>query len=102
MIVTLVHIWVKEAFTDAFVSATIENQKHTLQEPGNIRFDFLRDVENRTKFILYEVFASDEAISEHKATSHYMIWRDKVADWMEQPRKGVRHIVVSPLDVSQW
>jgi autoinducer 2-degrading protein len=102
MIVTLVHIWVKEPFTDAFISATIENQKHTLNEPGNLRFDFLRDEENHSKFILYEVFASEEAIAHHKSTSHYINWRDTVADWMDQPRKGNRHTVVSPLDVTQW
>lgn len=102
MIVTLVHVWVKENFSDAFISATLENQKHSLMEPGNLRFDFLRDAENASKFTLYEVFESDKAIAEHRTTAHYLKWRDTVAGWMEQPRKGDRHSVISPLDVSEW
>ena len=41
MVVTLVHIWVKEQFVEDFIRATIDNHENTVKEPGNIRFDFL-------------------------------------------------------------
>ena len=102
MIVTLVHVWVKEAYRDAFVTEIIENQKHTLQEPGNLRFDILQDADNPLKFVIYEVFKDDQAIADHKATAHYLKWRDTVAGWMEKPRKGEKYVAVSPLDESAW
>jgi autoinducer 2-degrading protein len=102
MIVTLVHIWVKGEYKDAFIDATIKNQTETLKEPGNLRFDFLQDGEDPLKFVLYEVFADEQATVAHKATTHYATWRDTVADWMQQPRKGVKHSVISPLDPSAW
>jgi autoinducer 2-degrading protein len=102
MIVTLVHIWVKDQFVDDFVRATIDNHENTIKEPGNIRFDFLSDANDKTKFVLYEVFESEEAIAAHKNTAHYIRWRDKVADWMVQPRQGLRHLAICPTDVSLW
>jgi autoinducer 2-degrading protein len=102
MIVTFVHIWVKDQFVDDFIRATIDNHENTVKEPGNIRFDFLSDANDRTKFILYEVFESEEAIAAHKATAHYLKWRDAVADWMAKPRQGLRHNVIRPTDASLW
>ncbi|HLO61173.1 MAG TPA: antibiotic biosynthesis monooxygenase [Bacteroidales bacterium] len=102
MIVTLVQIWVKGDYKDAFIDATVKNQAETLKEPGNLRFDFLQDSDDPLKFVLYEVFADEQAILDHKATTHYMTWRDIVADWMQQPRKGVKHSVISPLDPAVW
>jgi autoinducer 2-degrading protein len=102
MIVTLVHIWVKDRFVDDFIRATIDNHENTIKEPGNIRFDFLSDANDKTKFVLYEVFESEEAIAVHKNASHYLRWRDTVADWMAQTRQGIRHQVICPTDVSLW
>ena len=102
MIVTLVHVWVKEPFIDDFLAATLQNHRGTIQEPGNLRFDILRDAEDPAKFVLYEAFESEEAISAHKNTSHYFAWRDTVAAWMAQPRKGIKHVVVYPTDVASW
>jgi len=102
MIVTLVHIWVKEPFVGAFVEATMENQKNSVKEPGNLRFDILRDAGNPAKFVFYEAFESEEAVAAHKETAHYKKWRDTVAEWMSQPRRGEKHIIVCPIDRSQW
>jgi (4S)-4-hydroxy-5-phosphonooxypentane-2,3-dione isomerase len=102
MIVTLVHVWVKESFVDAFIAATIENQRLSVKEPGNLRFDILRDAENPAKFVFYEAYESEEAVTAHKDTAHYKKWRDTVADWMAQPRRGEKHTIVYPLDKTQW
>ncbi len=102
MVVTLVHIWVKEQFVEDFIRATIDNHENTLKEPGNIRFDFLSDANDNTKFVLYEVFESEDAIAAHKSTTHYLRWRDTVEDWMAQPRQGMKHVAIRPSDASLW
>jgi len=102
MIVTLVHIWVKDQYVDDFIRATIDNHENTVKEPGNIRFDFLSDANDKTKFVLYEVFESEEAVAAHKTTAHYLRWRDTVADWMAQPRQGLRHSAICPTETSLW
>lgn len=102
MIATFVHIWVKESHSDDFIAATIENHKLSVQEPGNLRFDILRDPENPAKFVLYEAYVSDEDAAAHKKTAHYLKWRDQVADWMAQPRQGIRHEIVYPVEAAAW
>jgi autoinducer 2-degrading protein len=51
---------------------------------------------------LYEAYESEEAAGAHKSTDHYLRWRDRVADWMAQPRQGIRHNIVYPVDKTQW
>jgi autoinducer 2-degrading protein len=102
MIVTFVHVWVKENHIDDFVNATKENHNESVQEPGNLRFDILKDAGNPEKFVLYEAYESEEAAADHKKTPHYLRWRDTVADWMARPREGVKHLIIYPEDRSKW
>ena len=96
MIVTCVHVYVKKEFVNDFISATIENHLETRKESGNLRFDVLQLDQLSQKFVLYEVFESEEAAAFHKTTPHYLKWRDTVQNWMEQPRQGVRYNVIEP------
>lgn len=102
MIVTFVHIWVKKANVADFLAATLENHENSIEEPGNLRFDVLRDADDPCKFVLYEAFESEEAIQAHKETAHYRKWRDTVADWMAKPRQGFKHVIVYPEDRTLW
>jgi (4S)-4-hydroxy-5-phosphonooxypentane-2,3-dione isomerase len=91
MYVTLVHVQVKPAYIEDFITATRLNHEASIQEPGNRRFDVLQSSEKPGQFILYESYASAEAAAAHKETAHYLAWRDIVAEWMAQPRQGIRY-----------
>ena len=102
MIVTFVHVWVKPGMEEAFIKASTENHNSSVKEPGNLRFDLLRDAGNPSKFVLYEAYESEEAAAAHKNTAHYLKWRDTVADMMAQPRKGEKHEILCPSDWKMW
>jgi (4S)-4-hydroxy-5-phosphonooxypentane-2,3-dione isomerase len=91
MFVTLVHVHVKPAHVEAFIDATRANHEASVREPGNVRFDVLRSVDDPNRFILYEWYADEAAAAAHKETAHYAAWRDAVADWLAEPRQGVRY-----------
>ena len=99
MHVTLVHVNVAPEHLDEFVEATRANQAASMREPGNLRFDLLRSTEEPTRFVIYESYRDEASAAAHKETAHYLAWRDRVADWMAEPRKGVRYeaIAVGPL-----
>ena len=101
MLATLVHIHVKSECVEAFKSATLENARNSVKEPGIARFDMLQQAEDPTRFTLVEVYRTAEAPAQHKETAHYKLWRDTVADMMAEPRLGVRHATVFP-DDSGW
>ena len=102
MIVTFVHVWVKEDRIEDFKEASIANHMESIKEPGNLRFDVLQDDADPAKFVLYEAYESEEASAEHKNTAHYLTWRETVADWMAQPRQGIKHTILAPLDKGLW
>jgi len=96
MTVTCVYVRVKEAHIDDFVRATTENHLSSIEEPGNLRFDVLQSVSDPTSFLLYEAYETEEAAAAHKSTDHYLIWKKTVADWMDEPRRGVKFNSLRP------
>jgi autoinducer 2-degrading protein len=96
MHVTLVNVHVKKNNVQDFIEATRRNHQASIQEPGNLRFDVLQLAEDPCRFVLYEAYASAEDAAAHKDTSHYQAWRDAVADWMAEPRAGVRYLGLYP------
>jgi autoinducer 2-degrading protein len=88
MYVTLVHVHVIAKHRDAFIAASRANHEASVQEPGNLRFDILQSPADPNYFVFYEAYRSGEAAAAHKQTAHYQTWRDTVADWMAEPRRG--------------
>jgi autoinducer 2-degrading protein len=89
MHVTLVHVHVKPEHVDDFIAATAANHAASVQETGNRRFDVLQSPDDPCRFILYEAYRSAEDANAHKQTAHYLTWRETVADWMAEPRRGM-------------
>lgn len=102
MVITCVTIYVKKEFIPDFIEATLDNHRNSIEEEENIRFDVLRCNSDETRFFLYEAYSSEEASAAHKKTTHYLKWRNTVADWMAQARVGVTHSVVAPLEKYFW
>jgi (4S)-4-hydroxy-5-phosphonooxypentane-2,3-dione isomerase len=93
-----VSVQVKSGFEDAFIAATLENARNSVQEPGVARFDVIRDTADASYFVLVEVYRSPEAAVSHKETAHYAVWRDAVAEMMAAPRVGVKYQNLFPDD----
>ena len=102
MIVTCVYVHVKPEAIHAFIEATVANHLESVKEPGNLRFDFIRQVDDPCRFILYEAYVSEEAASSHKKTPHYLKWREAVNDFMAEPRNGVKYNFIEPGDKTKW
>ena len=98
MYVVSVTVFVKPDNVDAFKEATLENARNTRREPGNVRFDVLQALGDRTRFLLYEVYRSEDGFKQHQQTRHYLKWRETVRDWMAKPREGVKHSSLFPAD----
>lgn len=90
MLDTIVFVHVKPDCVDAFLAATLENQRNSRKEPANVRFDVLRDNSDPTRFILCEVYQDEAGAAAHKETAHYQVWRDTVAPMMAEPRSSIK------------
>jgi len=59
-------------------------------------FDVLQSEEDPARFMLYEAYQSKADALAHKKTAHYEVWRDTVAGWMAEPRRGITYQGVQP------
>ncbi len=91
MLVVQVHVHVRPEAIEAFRAATLENARHSLQEPGIAAFDVLQQLDDPARFLLTEVYRTPEAPAAHKETSHYKRWRDAVEPLMAEPRRSVKY-----------
>lgn len=98
MLIVHVHVRVKPECVEAFQQATLENARDSIREPGIARFDFVRQADDPTRFVLVEVYRNADAPAKHKETAHYAKWRDTVAPMMAEPRGSVRFDNVFPDD----
>ena len=101
MLIVHVFVHVKPDQVDTFMTATLENAQHSVQEPGIARFDVIRQKDDPTRFVLVEVYRTLEDPGRHKETAHYQKWRDTVADMMAEPRSSVKYENVFP-DEQGW
>lgn len=98
MYIVHVFVHVKPDQIEAFKGATIENARNSLLEPGVGRFDVIQQTDDRTRFVLGEVYRTPMDADRHKETAHYMLWRDAVAGMMAEPRTSVKYLNVFPDD----
>lgn len=102
MVVAAVMIQVKPDSITKFIEATVKNHEASVKEKGNLRFDVLQNADDPSRFMLYEVYESEEAAAAHKTTAHYLEWKKTVEDWMQKPREGVPFAVIRPLEKTKW
>ncbi|OGA08568.1 MAG: hypothetical protein A3D95_06455 [Betaproteobacteria bacterium RIFCSPHIGHO2_12_FULL_69_13] len=70
--VLAVQLRIKPENVDAFMGMLLENAQHAREtEPGCKQFDVLVDPADRTKVMLYEVYADDKAFEAHQQTPHF-------------------------------
>lgn len=98
MVIVHVQVQVKPEAVDAFVAATLENARASVEEPGIARFDVIRQADDPARFVLVEVYRDAAAPAAHKETAHYAKWRDAVAPMMAAPRTSVRYENLFPED----
>ena len=66
-----VQITVKPESVDKFMSKLMENATAARGEPGCKTFDVLVDPQDKTRLMLYEVYADEKAFEAHQATAHF-------------------------------
>jgi autoinducer 2-degrading protein len=71
MYVLVVHIRLKPENVDVWMEKSLENAREARKEPGCRQFDVLADPKDRTRVMLYEVYADEKAFEAHQQTPHF-------------------------------
>jgi len=102
MLVYCVSVQVKPGHEEDFRTATGINRLETMKEKGVLRFDVLQSQDDPSRFMLYEVYRSEEAVAAHRETPHYLKWRSVVAPWMARDRQGEKFKPLYPEGDMEW
>jgi autoinducer 2-degrading protein len=81
-----VNIRIKPEYREAFIAACLENARNSRLEPGVASFDLVEVTGEPTRFELWEVYKTEEAIAEHKTTAHYNKWVETVGHMFDGDR----------------
>ncbi len=98
MYIVLVYAHVKSEYLDGFRKACIENASSSIKEPGIARFDVLQQEDDPTRFILVEVYRTQDDPPRHRETTHYKKWKESVELMMAEPRAKSVYTNIFPND----
>jgi quinol monooxygenase YgiN len=96
MFIVIVQAHVKPEFIEDFKIATIDNASNSIYESGIARFDFYQQSDDPSRFVLIEVYRSEDAPVKHRDTTHYVRWRDTVANMLVEPRTKINYDIIFP------
>jgi len=66
-----VNIRIKPENVEAFMQKVLENARNARTEKGCLQFDVLVDPNDRTKVMLFEVYADEQQFETHQQTAHF-------------------------------
>jgi (4S)-4-hydroxy-5-phosphonooxypentane-2,3-dione isomerase len=101
MLIVHVFVHVTPDAVDAFIAASLKNARHSVREPGVVRFDVIQQADDPTRFVLVEIYRTADDPGRHKETAHYATWRDAVEPMMAEPRRSVKFRAVFPAP-NEW
>ena len=102
MYILTVYLEVEPENIEAFKKEASVNALASNKEPGCLRFDFLQQADQPTKFMLYEVYRDEAAFKdEHLRTKHYKRWVEKGVPLLVGERVRVMYQNVIP-DNENW
>jgi len=101
MFIIHVFVHVKPDNVEEFKSASMENARNSVKEPGIARFDVIQQKDDPSQFVLLEVYRTENDPARHKETQHYQKWRDTVEEMMAEPRRAIKYHNIFP-DENGW
>jgi len=92
----VVRMEAKPEKAEALMELATYNSGCSRKEPGNLRFDVLRQVDHPLRFALYEVYRDEAGFKAHQQTEHYARWRREIDDLLAAPRSSDKFTTLAP------
>jgi len=74
------------------------NAAQSMREKGCVRFDVIQQLDDRTRFVLYEAYRMQADNDAHKRSAHYLRWRDAGAPMQAEGRYSIKYAGRFPSD----
>jgi (4S)-4-hydroxy-5-phosphonooxypentane-2,3-dione isomerase len=94
MIAQIVYLTVEPENSEKLTREALANASASRLEPGVLRFDVLQNVDDPTRIVLYEVYASADALEAHRQTAHFKHWQEHGVPLLAKPRERAAYDVI--------
>ena len=102
MLALWVKVRIKSEERERFLKAIeIDALGSERDEPGCLRFNVLRDLQDQNVYYFFEVYRDETALEAHRAAPHYAVWRS-AADTLDGPVEATRCHTVFPSAGEYW
>lgn len=92
----ILHAHTRPEQAEAFEQLFLAYVEPSRAEPGCIEYHMLRDAQDPTLFIFYEVWASPEALAEHMALPHMRAFHERRLDYLRRDFEIREILMLSP------
>jgi quinol monooxygenase YgiN len=96
MLTVHVSLRVKPDCVESFRRISLENARCSLQESEVLRFDVLQQIDDTARFLLVEVYRSEEGPTLHRQTAHFEKWRSQAEPMLAEPRTRTLYDTLLP------
>jgi autoinducer 2-degrading protein len=92
----IVRLEAKPETLESLIELATYNSGCTRKEPGNLRFDVIRQADNPLRLALYEVYRDEAGFKAHQQTEHYARWRREIDALLASPRSSDKFTTLAP------
>ena len=92
MLAIVVNLETFEGKAEDAIAAMEANAAGSRKEPGCLKWEWSRQVENPNKFAIYELYKDEAAIDFHRASPHFALWREATPGFMKEKTSAVYEV----------
>jgi autoinducer 2-degrading protein len=92
-LVLVVDVKIKSDCIPQLMTELEKNASAARKEPGCKQFDVIRDKDDPTKLVLYEVYADEAAFEAHQQTPHFKAYLANALQYLESRERTFYHRV---------
>jgi len=94
MIVQVVYLEVQTDKMESFLAEVLTNAQASRGEAGVIQFDVIQQIDDPSRFMLYEVYQDEAALEAHRHTPHFKRWVERGVPLLRGERVRVMYRAV--------
>jgi len=91
MIVQVVYLEVQTDKMESFLAEVLANAQASRGEAGVIQFDVIQQIDDPSRFMLYEVYQDEAALEAHRHTPHFKQWVERGVPLLKGERVRVMY-----------
>ena len=74
------------------LAALEENAAGARTEPGCLKWEWSRHVDDPNRFAIYELYHDQAAIDLHKSSDHFSAWKEKLPLFLKEKSAGIYEV----------